>query len=298
MEKTEIEKYLQTRDFGRNLVCLDTTESTNLDAKMAAANGCAHGYTVVADEQTAGRGRLDHAWMSPSGINIYVSIVLKPRTAPSSFPQIPVICAIALHQALAGMAPSGGFGIVEMVEDIVGAQINQLAAEGVAVVEFALREERLGFAEHDETVRMGQIEHEALKRRVLRNVVADDQLFENIVRDRVHDLVMLVMEDIRRGRDRRAFDGAAFVVFLPRERIRKNVERVYKFLEFLCFRKIATEQVRMAQLNLTVIGLLDFLALPWLIVTLKALPNCALVKRFNAWSWLPTAHRTGSLLSE
>jgi birA, biotin-[acetyl-CoA-carboxylase] ligase region len=106
MEKTEIEKYLQTRDFGRNLVCLDTTESTNLDAKMAAANGCAHGYTVVADEQTAGRGRLDHAWMSPSGINIYVSIVLKPRTAPSSFPQIPVICAIALHQALAKMVPS------------------------------------------------------------------------------------------------------------------------------------------------------------------------------------------------
>ena len=106
MEKTEIEKYLQTRDFGRNLVCLDTTESTNLDAKMAAANGCAHGYTVVADEQTAGRGRLDHAWLSPSGINIYVSIVLKPRTAPSSFPQIPVICAIALHQALAKMVPS------------------------------------------------------------------------------------------------------------------------------------------------------------------------------------------------
>ena len=106
MEKTEIEKHLQTRDFGRNIVCLDKTESTNLDAKMAAANGCAHGYTVVADEQTAGRGRLDHAWMSPSGINIYVSIVLKPRTAPSSFPQIPIICAIALHQALTGMAPS------------------------------------------------------------------------------------------------------------------------------------------------------------------------------------------------
>ena len=106
MEKTEIEKYLQTRDFGRNLVCLDKTESTNLDAKMAAANGCAHGYTVVADEQTAGRGRLNHAWLSPSGINIYVSIVLKPRTVPSSFPQIPVICAIALHQALAKMVPS------------------------------------------------------------------------------------------------------------------------------------------------------------------------------------------------
>ena len=106
MQKTEIEKYLKTRDFGRSLVCLETTGSTNLDAKKAAAGGCAHGYTVVADEQTAGRGRLDHEWMSPAGINIYVSIVLRPRVAASNFPQIPVICAIALHKALAEMVPS------------------------------------------------------------------------------------------------------------------------------------------------------------------------------------------------
>ena len=106
MQKTEIEKYLKTRDFGRNLVCLETTGSTNLDAKKAAANGCDHGYTVVSDEQTAGRGRLDHEWMSPAGINIYVSIVLRPRVVASNFPQIPVICAIALHKALAKMVPS------------------------------------------------------------------------------------------------------------------------------------------------------------------------------------------------
>ena len=106
MKKTEIEKYLKTRDFGRSLVCLETTGSTNLDAKKAAAGGCAHGYTVVSDEQTAGRGRLDHEWMSPAGINIYVSIVLRPRIVPSCYPQVPVICAIALHKALAEMVPS------------------------------------------------------------------------------------------------------------------------------------------------------------------------------------------------
>ena len=106
MTKLEIEKYLQTRDFGRNLVCLETTGSTNFDAKTAAANGCDHGYTVVSDEQTAGRGRLDHEWMSPAGINIYVSIVLRPRVAASCFPQIPVICAIALHKTLSEMVPS------------------------------------------------------------------------------------------------------------------------------------------------------------------------------------------------
>ena len=105
-EKTEIEKYLQTRDFGRSLVCLETTGSTNFDAKKAAANGCSHGYTVVSDEQKTGRGRLDHEWISPAGINIYVSIVLRPRITASKFPQIPIICAIALHKALAEMVPS------------------------------------------------------------------------------------------------------------------------------------------------------------------------------------------------
>ena len=106
MIKSETEKYLQTRDFGRSLVCLETTGSTNFDAKTAAAKGCSHGYTVVADEQTTGRGRLDHEWISPAGINIYVSIVLRPHVVASCFPQIPVICAIALHKALAEMVPS------------------------------------------------------------------------------------------------------------------------------------------------------------------------------------------------
>ena len=106
MIKLEIEKCLQTCDLGQSLVCLETTGSTNLDAKTAAANGCNHGYTVVADEQTTGRGRLDHEWISPAGINIYVSIVLRPQVAASCFPQIPVICAIALHKTLAEMLPS------------------------------------------------------------------------------------------------------------------------------------------------------------------------------------------------
>ena len=106
---------------------------------------------------------------------------------------------------------------------------------------------------------MGQIQHEALKRRVFGNIVADDQFFKNVVCNRVHDLVMFVMEDIRGRRNRRVFDHTAVVVFLSCERIGKDVERVYKFLELLCFRKIAIEEVRMAQLDLTVIGLLDFL---------------------------------------
>ena len=67
---------------------------------------CPHGHTVVSDEQTEGRGRLDHLWLSPPGLNIYVSIVLRPIVPTAIFPQIPIICAIALHQALSAMAPT------------------------------------------------------------------------------------------------------------------------------------------------------------------------------------------------
>ena len=136
MQKTEIEKYLKTQDFGRNLICLNKTESTNFDVKKAAADGCAHGYTVVAEEQTAGRGRLDHSWHSPAGINIYMSILLKPRATMSCFPQIPVICAIALHQALTGMAYSPKLGL-KWPNDLLTAdnlqKISGILCEGVTM---------------------------------------------------------------------------------------------------------------------------------------------------------------------
>ena len=141
MDKRKIENYLKTREFGRELVCLDTTASTNLDAKKAAANGCSHGCTVVSDEQTAGRGRLDHAWLSPAGLNIYVSLVLKPCVTTSAFPQIPVICAIALHQALAGMAPSLSLAL-KWPNDLLTAdthrKISGILCEGVTMKDRSL----------------------------------------------------------------------------------------------------------------------------------------------------------------
>jgi BirA family biotin operon repressor/biotin-[acetyl-CoA-carboxylase] ligase len=66
---------------------LDTIGSTNdraleWSATAAAEHTSAEGFLVVADRQTAGRGRRGHTWFSPPGAGLYVSVVLAPGTAP------------------------------------------------------------------------------------------------------------------------------------------------------------------------------------------------------------------------
>jgi BirA family biotin operon repressor/biotin-[acetyl-CoA-carboxylase] ligase len=64
---------------GREIYFFDRLESTNKTLKQAAARGAAEGTVVVAEEQTAGRGRLNRAWESPPGVGIYLSLLLRPR---------------------------------------------------------------------------------------------------------------------------------------------------------------------------------------------------------------------------
>ncbi len=93
---------------GRPLVVVPVTASTNDDARAAAA-GAAHGASFVADAQTAGRGRGGHAWHSPPGENVYLSVVLRPRVPAGGIAPITlavgVAVALALEAALGGRSP-------------------------------------------------------------------------------------------------------------------------------------------------------------------------------------------------
>lgn len=64
--------------FARPLHWMERTTSTNEIAARLAELGAPEGTTVVADTQTAGRGRLGRTWFSPPGAGLYASIVLKP----------------------------------------------------------------------------------------------------------------------------------------------------------------------------------------------------------------------------
>jgi BirA family transcriptional regulator, biotin operon repressor / biotin---[acetyl-CoA-carboxylase] ligase len=74
--------------------------STNDEAGLLARAGAPHGTVILADEQSAGRGRYGRSWHSPPGENLYLSVVLRPDIAPERAPPITL---------------AGGLGVVDAV---------------------------------------------------------------------------------------------------------------------------------------------------------------------------------------
>ena len=84
---------------GRNAIRLDKTDSTNRAIKEYAKEAL-EGLLVIAREQTAGRGRMERNWSSPSGEGIWMSFLLKPQLAPSECSGLTLVTALALTKAL------------------------------------------------------------------------------------------------------------------------------------------------------------------------------------------------------
>jgi BirA family transcriptional regulator, biotin operon repressor / biotin---[acetyl-CoA-carboxylase] ligase len=79
----------------------DSLPSTNTEVARLAAQGAAEGLSVIADEQTAGRGRLQRNWLSPRGAGLYFSILLRPKLPFHLWPLITFAAALAVSDALA-----------------------------------------------------------------------------------------------------------------------------------------------------------------------------------------------------
>src|SRR6266568_644646 len=77
-----------------------TTGSTNSDAMTAARNDAPHGSVFFADEQTAGRGRGDHAWHSAVAQGLYVSVLLRLPLPSSHMPLLPLAAGLAAATAV------------------------------------------------------------------------------------------------------------------------------------------------------------------------------------------------------
>jgi BirA family biotin operon repressor/biotin-[acetyl-CoA-carboxylase] ligase len=78
----------------------ESLPSTNTELARLASEGAAEGVSVVAEEQTAGRGRLQRAWSSPKGAGLYFSILLRPEIAANYWPLITFMAALAVGDAL------------------------------------------------------------------------------------------------------------------------------------------------------------------------------------------------------
>ncbi len=97
---SEIERGLNCQLIARSVVSFAETDSTNLQARRIAEEGAIEGTVVVADHQNAGRGRLGRRWESPSGVNLYCSIVLRPQIPVQQAPQLTFLSAVAVVETL------------------------------------------------------------------------------------------------------------------------------------------------------------------------------------------------------
>lgn len=85
---------------GRHILYRETTPSTNLLAEEAAKQDAPDGLLVLTDNQTAGRGRLNHKWFSPAGSNLTFSLLLRPSLPPGVIPQLSLLAALSLVESL------------------------------------------------------------------------------------------------------------------------------------------------------------------------------------------------------
>jgi BirA family biotin operon repressor/biotin-[acetyl-CoA-carboxylase] ligase len=105
-----IQRDLTTRRLGRRIELHQRLDSTNAQAVALAQAGAEHGTLVLAETQTAGRGRMARAWFSPPGVNVYASIIIRlpmdgPRT-PAWLSWLPLMAALGAADAVEAVTPA------------------------------------------------------------------------------------------------------------------------------------------------------------------------------------------------
>lgn len=87
---------------GRKIYFFNKVGSTNTIAAELAEKGAAEGVVVLADSQEKGKGRLGRTWVSPPGVNIYMSIITRPAIDPKDVTLLTITavvgCTIALRR--------------------------------------------------------------------------------------------------------------------------------------------------------------------------------------------------------
>ena len=91
----------RTRWLARELRWFAEIDSTNREALALAAAGAAHGSAVIAEAQSAGRGRLGRSFFSPPRTNLYVSFVLRPAGSAATLGTLPLAAGVALAETVA-----------------------------------------------------------------------------------------------------------------------------------------------------------------------------------------------------
>lgn len=117
----------------------DTLGSTNAEALALARAGERGPLWITAAQQSAGRGRRGHEWVSPRG-NLYATLLLAEPSAADVAPQLSFVAALAVHDAIAECAPALGPGLsLKWPNDLLlgGAKLAGILIEGEGGPPFA-----------------------------------------------------------------------------------------------------------------------------------------------------------------
>lgn len=95
----QLQNNLTTKWLGRQIIYEQCVDSTNRIAKDAGDQNASHGTVVIAEMQTAGRGRMGRQWTSPEG-NIYVSLLLRPDVVAERVSGLTLVAAVAVTEAI------------------------------------------------------------------------------------------------------------------------------------------------------------------------------------------------------
>jgi BirA family biotin operon repressor/biotin-[acetyl-CoA-carboxylase] ligase len=90
------------------LLVRESAESTNDELRMLAQTGAADGLIVLAERQTAGRGRRGAAWFSPAGESLAFSILIRPEEPKSLWPRLALAAGLAVAEAVETFGPQAG----------------------------------------------------------------------------------------------------------------------------------------------------------------------------------------------
>lgn len=96
----KVKSKLSAKYLGKNLILLETVDSTNNYLKKLGAEGCENGTVVVTREQTAGKGRLGRVWLSEKDSCLMFSFLLRPQLSLAQITAITPLCGLALCKAV------------------------------------------------------------------------------------------------------------------------------------------------------------------------------------------------------
>lgn len=100
VDAAKISSFLTTNRFGRYIHYYDEVDSTQIIAHELARDGAEDGTVVIAEEQTAGKGRMQRPWDSQKGKGIWMTVIIRPNILPHQAPQFTLVTAVSIIQAM------------------------------------------------------------------------------------------------------------------------------------------------------------------------------------------------------